>query len=275
MEASNLRRVRMVLEYDGGNYSGWQRQINAISVQQVLEEAIEKLTGSRAGVVGSSRTDAGVHALGLNVHFDTVSPIPDEKFSFALNTVLPEDIRVRVSMSAPSDFHARYGAKGKLYCYTIYNNVHASAILRNMSWHVSRPLQIDSMGGEAKALIGTHDFAAFAASGSIVKDTVRTIYAARVETHSKLIRIWVLGDGFLYNMVRIIAGTLASVGTGKLERGAIERAILTSDRLSLGVTAPSQGLTLAAVYYDERQLDRTANDLNDWNTEFKLAFEYK
>ncbi len=275
MEGQNFRRVRMVVEYDGTNYSGWQRQINAISIQQVLEEAIEKFVGNHVGVIGSSRTDAGVHALGLNVHFDTDSPIPDEKFSFALNTVLPEDIRVRASMSVPSNFHARYGAKGKLYCYTIYNHNHASALLRNVSWHVSRPLRVESMIGESKALMGTHDFAAFAASGSIVKDTIRTIYAVRIETHGQIVRIWVLGSGFLYNMVRIIAGTLVSVGTGKLESGAVERALLSRDRLSLGVTAPPQGLTLSAVYYDDRQVRKAADDLNDWSTEFQLVSEYK
>lgn len=246
---AETRRVKLIVEYDGTNYAGWQRQINAMSVQQKLEEAISKLTKTNVTVTGSSRTDAGVHAMGQTVHFDTSSGIPDEKFSYALNTMLPADIRVRRSMPAEADFHARFQAKGKIYRYLIHNTPHASAIWRNHRAHVMYELDVDKMNREVQAMIGTHDFAPFAASGSIVKDTVRTIYDARVVRRGDMVMLLVHGNGFLYNMVRILAGTLISVGTGKLEEGAIARALQSLSRLDLGVTAPAHGLTLMRVFY--------------------------
>lgn len=243
------RRVRLIVEYDGTNYAGWQRQINAMSVQQRLEEALTKLTKTPVTVTGSSRTDAGVHAMGQTVHFDTESGVPDEKFAYALNTMLPEDIRVRNSMSAEADFHARFQAKGKIYRYLIHNGPHASAMWRNFRAHVMYELDVEKMNREVQAMIGTHDFAPFAASGSIVKDTTRTIYDARVTRNGDQVMLLVHGNGFLYNMVRILAGTLISVGTGKLEEGAIARALTSMSRLDLGVTAPAHGLTLMRVFY--------------------------
>lgn len=247
---ADMRRVKLIVEYDGTNYAGWQRQINAMSVQQRLEEALTRLTRTPVTVTGSSRTDAGVHAQGLTVHFDTASGVPDEKFSYALNTMLPEDIRVRASLPAAPDFHARFQAKGKIYRYLIHNSPHASAIYRNTRAHVMYDLDVDKMNREVAAMIGTHDFAPFAASGSIVKDTVRTIYNARVVRTGDLVALLVHGNGFLYNMVRILAGTLISVGTGKLEEGAIARALASMSRLDLGVTAPAHGLTLMRVFYE-------------------------
>ncbi len=246
---AETRRVKLIVEYDGTNYAGWQRQINAMSVQQRLEEALTRLTKTPVTVTGSSRTDAGVHAMGQTVHFDTASGVPDEKFSYALNTMLPEDIRVRRSMSAEPDFHARFQAKGKIYRYLIHNGPHASAMWRNFRAHVMYDLDVEKMNREVQAMIGTHDFAPFAASGSIVKDTVRTIYDARVVRRGDQVMLLVHGNGFLYNMVRILAGTLISVGTGKLEEGAISRALESLSRLDLGVTAPAHGLTLMRVFY--------------------------
>ena len=245
------RRIRMIVEYDGTNYAGWQRQANAIAVQQVVEEALTKLTQTPVTITGASRTDAGVHALGQTVHFDTESRIPAEKFAYALNTMLPADVRIRRSEDIDDDFHARFSTRGKRYRYLIYQNAHAGALNRNTHAHVIYPLNDDLMRREAQALIGTHDFAAFAASGSVVKDTVRTIYAVRLERRGDELELTVEGNGFLYNMVRIIAGTLISIGTGKLEPGAFARAIETGDRLALGVTAPAHGLTLMEVFYDK------------------------
>jgi tRNA pseudouridine38-40 synthase len=245
------RRIRLTVEYDGTAYAGWQRQLNAVSVQQRLEEAIRKLTGEELSVTGASRTDAGVHALGQVVHFDTTSRIPGDKFCFALNTVLPDDIRVSASMETRPDFHARFDAEGKLYRYLIHNHAHASAIGRNTHAHAIYPLDEALMHEEAQAAVGTHDFAAFAASGSIVKDTVRTIHEARVLRNDTEIEFLVRGNGFLYNMVRILAGTLIAVGSGKLEPGAIHRALASKNRLDLGVTAPARGLTLMRVYYED------------------------
>ena len=239
----------MIVEYDGTNYAGWQRQSNALAVQQVLEERLEKLTGAHVTLHGASRTDAGVHALGQSVHFDTDSRIPGEKFSYALNALLPHDIRVSFSEDAAEGFHARFSTKGKRYRYLFWDAPHAGALNRNTHAHSIYPLDVEKMRAEADALIGTHDFAAFAASGSVVKDTVRAIWKADVTRDGHEVKLIVEGSGFLYNMVRIIAGTLRDVGSGKLEPGALKRAIETGDRLDLGVTAPAHGLTLMKVFY--------------------------
>lgn len=243
------RRFKLIVEYDGTAYCGWQRQLNGPSVQQELEEALSKLTHERISVVGSSRTDAGVHAIGLCAHFDSATRIPADKIAFALNTMLPADIRVRESSTAPEGFHARFASCGKVYTYTFYNARHANAVGRLYSAHVPLHLDEGKMHEEAQAMLGTHDFAAFAASGSVVKSTVRTIYRVKVERSGDYVTLTVLGNGFLYNMVRIIAGTLMEIGTGKRERGAIARALETGDRLALGQTAPAQGLTLQRVLY--------------------------
>ena len=245
-----MRRIHLIVEYDGTNYAGWQRQANALAVQQVLEEALRRLTGERIVVHGASRTDAGVHALGQSVHFDTLSRIPGEKFSYAVNTMLPPDFRVCLSEDAPPDFHARFSTKGKRFRYLFWDAPHAGALNRHTHAHSIYPLDERRMRSEAAALIGTHDFAAFAASGSVVKDTVRTIWRADVVRDGHEVKLTVEGSGFLYNMVRIIAGTLRDVGSGKLAPGALARAIETGDRLDLGVTAPAHGLTLMQVFYE-------------------------
>ena len=244
-----MRRIHLIVEYDGTNYAGWQRQKNALAVQQVLEETLEKLTGEAVVLHGASRTDAGVHALGQSAHFDTQSRIPGEKFCYALNALLPHDIRVTASGDASPDFHARFSTKGKRYRYLFWDAPHAGALNRNTHAHSIYHVDEKRMQAEADALIGTHDFAAFAASGSVVKDTVRTIWKAEVTRSGHEVMLIVEGSGFLYNMVRIIAGTLRDVGSGKLEPGALKKAIETGDRLDLGVTAPAHGLTLMEVFY--------------------------
>lgn len=246
-------RIKLTIEYDGTAYAGWQRQENALAVQQVIEEALTKLTRARVVIAGASRTDAGVHALGQTAHFDTESRIPPDKYAFALNTMLPADIRIRKSEAVSEAFHARFSNKGKRYRYLIYQSPHAGALNRNTHAHVIYPLDDEKMRRELTALIGTHDFAAFAASGSVVKDTVRTIYSASLTRRGDELELLVEGSGFLYNMVRIIAGTLISVGAGRLEEGAFARAIQSGNRLDLGVTAPAHGLTLMEVYYRERE----------------------
>ena len=249
------RRFRLTIEYDGTAYCGWQRQINGPSVQETLEQALCTITQERVSVTGSSRTDAGVHALGLCAHFDSATRIPAQKLAFALNTLLPPDIRVRESGLAPEGFHARYSACGKLYRYAFYNARHDCAIGRQYAAHIPLPMDERLMDEEAQALLGTHDFAAFAASGSVAKSTVRTIVGARVTREGERVTLCVMGDGFLYNMVRIIAGTLAEIGTGKRAPGAIARAIETGDRLALGQTAPARGLTLVRVFYEGDEIE--------------------
>ncbi len=245
-----MRRIHLIVEYDGTDYAGWQRQNNAMTVQEQLEIAVKRLTGESVCVSGASRTDAGVHALGQSAHFDTESRIPADKFSFALNTLLPPDIRVVKSEEVSADFHSRFSGHGKRYRYLIHAAPHAGALNRRTHAHVIYPLNVALMQQEARDLVGTHDFAAFAASGSVVKDTVRTIYRADVTQNGSEICLIVEGNGFLYNMVRIIAGTLIGVGSGKLEPGAFRRAIASGSRLDLGVTAPAHGLTLMEVFYD-------------------------
>ena len=243
------KRVLLTIEYDGSAYCGWQRQLNGPSVQQKVEEALFKVTGERVGITGASRTDAGVHALGQRAHFDMESAIPADKLPFALNAKLPRDIRVTAGREVDGRFHARFDAAGKEYGYLIYNRRHPSALLRNLSAHVSVPLDVDAMERACRYLPGTHDFAAFQAAGGTAKTTIRRIDSVSVGRQGDEIRLVIYGTAFLYNMVRIIAGTLIYVGQGRLPEDVFARAIETGDRLQLGPTAPPQGLCLNRVDY--------------------------
>ena len=246
-----MKRILLTVEYDGTNYAGWQRQLNGLAVQQVLEEALQKATREHIVVTGASRTDAGVHALGQAVHFDTDCRIPPEKYPFVLNTMLPRDIRVHSGREVPEGFHARFMTCGKRYTYRIVNSRHASAIRRNTHVHVPLPLDLTPMQEAARQLLGTHDYAAFQAAGGTAKTTIRTITSAELVRLGDEIILTVDGDAFLYNMVRIIAGTLIEIGLGRRSVSAFTEAYETLDRLSLGVTAPPQGLELTRVYYPE------------------------
>ena len=243
------KRILLTVSYDGTAYCGWQFQENGPSVQAALEGALQEALGAFARVTGASRTDAGVHALGQRAHFDTVSTIPPEKYPFVLNRYLPEDIRVTEGMRVPPDFHARFDAVGKWYTYRIHNAPHPSALYRNLTAHVPVPLDDQKMDACARQLLGTHDFAAFAAAGGQAKTTVRTIDRVSVAREGTEITLRIHGNGFLYNLVRIIAGTLIYVGQGKLEMDCISRAIQSGDRLDLGITAPACGLELTRVEY--------------------------
>lgn len=243
------KRVLLTIEYDGSAYCGWQRQLNGPSVQQKVEEALFKVTGERIGIIGASRTDAGVHALGQRAHFDMESAIPADKVPFALNTRLPRDIRVTAGREVDGRFHARFDAAGKEYGYLIYNRRHPSALLRDLSAHVSVRLDESAMERACRHLPGTHDFAAFQAAGGTAKTTIRRIDSVSVGRQGDEIRLVIYGTAFLYNMVRIIAGTLIYVGQGRLPEDVFARAIETGDRLQLGPTAPPQGLCLNRVDY--------------------------
>lgn len=246
-----MKRILLTVEYDGTNYAGWQRQTNGLAVQQVLEEALRQATGEPITVTGASRTDAGVHALGQAVHFDTNSRIPPEKYPFVLNTMLPRDVRVHTGREVPAGFHARFMTCGKRYTYRIINSRHASAIRRNTHVHVPLPLDLAPMQQAAQTLLGQHDFAAFQAAGGTAKTTVRTITRAELVRLGDEITLTVEGDAFLYNMVRIIAGTLIEIGMGRRSVSAFCEAYETLDRLRLGVTAPPHGLELTRVYYPD------------------------
>lgn len=246
-----MKRILLTVEYDGTAYAGWQRQINGLAVQQVLEEALASACGHPVTVTGSSRTDAGVHALDQKVHFDTESSIPPDKYAFVLNTMLPGDIRVLSSREVPSGFHARFLTSGKTYTYRIWNARHASALKRNTHWHIPVPLKEEPIRRALADLPGRHDFAAFQAAGGTAKTTVRTLSGADLEIRGNEWILTVSGDAFLYNMVRIIAGTVMEIGLEKLSPDAFRRAFETRDRLALGMTAPAHGLELTQVRYPE------------------------
>ena len=249
-------RVKLTVEYDGTKYAGWQRQKNAVSVQETLERAFFAATGEKVCVHGAGRTDAGVHARAQVAHLDTNCSIPAGRISFALNMHLPADIRVLNSQETAQDFHSRYCAKAKTYRYTIHNDFHAPAIMRHTAAHVRGDLDIGAMRKAAQAVIGTHDFAAFCAAGSGIESTVRTVHDIDIYQRRPLIYIDITGSGFLYRMVRIIAGTLIEIGLKKRPPECMAGIIAGRDRNAAGITAAAKGLTLMNVSYrpdaDER-----------------------
>jgi len=244
-----MRNIAFKLEYDGTSYHGWQRQDNAVTVQEVLENTIAKVTGEHTSVIGCSRTDTGVHALGYICNFHTNSRIPTDKFPYALNTQLPSDIRVLQAFEVAADFHARYCSKGKKYRYKIINTTFHSVFQRNYACHWPYPLNVELMKKAAQYFVGEHDFKAFMATGSSVKDTVRNVYALSVEKYAHEIIMEISANGFLYNMVRIIAGTLLYVGNHRIDVEDIPYILNKGDRTQAGITAPAQGLYLVEVYY--------------------------
>ena len=245
-----MRNIKLIIEYDGTGYAGWQRQNNALTVQQVLEEALERLCGHKVQLIASGRTDSGVHARGQVANFTTCSSIPPERFSYALNVLLPRDIRVKSSEEVSLDFHARYSATAKKYRYSMVVNSYGTAIGWQYYHHIYTPLDVQAMKEAAEHFKGIHDFAAFMAAGSPVKSTVRTVYEAEIIEDKPFLHFVVKGNGFLYNMVRIMAGTLIDVGKGKICPSQIPHIIASKDRKQAGQTAPPHGLFLEEVYYD-------------------------
>ncbi len=244
-----MRNIKLTLGYDGTEYHGFQRQENGITIQQVVEEAIKKVTGETVSITGSSRTDAGVHAMEYVCNFRTESSVPADKFCFALNSFLPDDVSCTASCEVDMDFHARYSAKSKTYTYTIYNAPHRNPVLCRFAWHYPVKIDVDKMKIAAESIVGTHDFTAFMASGGQQKTTVKTVNFLNVTTDENRIFIEINADGFLYNMVRIIAGTLVYAGVGKLDPAEIPDIIESGDRVRAGITAPPQGLCLKKVFY--------------------------
>jgi tRNA pseudouridine38-40 synthase len=246
-----MKNIKLIIEYDGSQYAGWQRQENAMTVQQKIEDALRKLTGEEVSITGSSRTDSGVHARGQVANFFTESSIPPEKYSYALNALLPRDIRIVSSQEVDMAFHARFSTSGKKYKYSIIVSPHGTAIGHQYLHHVYVPLDIDAMREAAGHFVGTHDFAAFMAAGSSAKTTTRTIFDLKLTWDEPYLYISVYGSGFLYNMVRIIAGTLIDVGKGKIRPEEIPDIIASKDRRKAGPTAPPNGLSLEEIYYDQ------------------------
>ncbi len=244
-----MRRIRLRVAYDGTNYSGWQIQPVAITIEKVLDDAIRQLTGENIHVIGASRTDAGVHAMGNVAVFDTESSIPADRFTYALNRYLPADVIVQESDEVVADFHPRHCDTRKTYCYRILNTEFGIPQKRNYTWNVPGNIDTDRMKKAAGYLIGEHDFKSFCCVRTQAESTIRTVYSLDVDKKDDEIHITISGNGFLYNMVRIIAGTLIQVGKGRFEPEYVKQMLEACDRTQAGQTAPPQGLTLMKIEY--------------------------
>lgn len=245
-----MRRIRIFVAYDGTAYCGWQIQPNGITIEEILNNRLGKLTGEDIHVIGASRTDSGVHALGNVAVFDTRSPIPPDRMAYALNQKLPADIVVIRSDEVPLDWHPRYQSQvTKTYEYHIYNASVPNPLKRRYSAFVSFPMDVEKMRQGALCLVGEHDFASFCNVRTNVEDTVRRIDSIEIEKEGADITIRVTGNGFLYNMVRIIAGTLIRVGRGFYAPEKVKEILDAGERTKAGATAPPEGLVLAGIKY--------------------------
>lgn len=246
------KRVRLTVAYDGTNYHGWQVQKNGITIESELNRCLSELLQEPIEVIGASRTDAGVHALGNIAVFDTKARMPAEKISYALNQRLPEDIRVQKSEEVATDWHPRHCDSRKTYEYRIYRGEFPLPTKRLYSLFIYHKLDVDKMQEAAGYLVGEHDFKSFCQTGAQVESTVRTIYEAKVMEEGTDLVIRVTGSGFLYNMVRIIAGTLLEIGKGKKSPADMQAIIAAQNREAAGPTAPPQGLTLIKYEFLEK-----------------------
>lgn len=245
-----MRNIKVLLQYDGTNYHGFQRQISDLpTIQQAVEDVLSELTKHRVTITGAGRTDAGVHAMGQVFNFKTECSIPVERLPLAMNRLLPSDIVVLSAEEADLNFHAQFNAKKKTYRYHIYNSRIPSAFDRLYSYHVPQKLDIDKMMEAASHIVGEHDFSAFRAAGSKAKTSVRSIFRLNIENTQPHVFITVEGNGFLYNMVRIITGTLLYVGKGKLAPEDVQKFLEEGRRENAGPTVPPQGLCLMRVEY--------------------------
>ena len=245
-----MRRIMLIVAYDGTKYCGWQIQPNAITVEEVLNRELSRLLKEEIMVIGASRTDSGVHA---NEYLAVVeehgsASIPESAVARAMNTYLPKDISVFQSVAVADDFKIRHEVEGKEYVYLIWNGASRNPFLSDRALYYPRKLDINAMRKAIPCFIGKHDFRAFMASGSDIADTVRTITDLRVEAEGESVKIYVSADGFLYNMVRIIVGTLLEISEGKISAERLEKAIETGERALAGRTAPAEGLYLNRVF---------------------------
>ena len=243
-------KIMLTISYDGTDFHGWQKQKNGRSVQEITENAIKEITGKTVKLVGSGRTDAGVHAEGQVASFEINElSVPAEKLFLALNTVLPDDVKVIESRKTKDDFDASRSAKRKTYRYSMYKSRVILPLCDRYATRISERTDVEKMRSATKAFIGEHDFKAFCATGSSAKTTVREIYDIRIEEKDNFVNVYVTGNGFLYNMVRIIVGTLLSVGEGKLTEEDVFNAVNFGDKNKRGKTAPAKGLCLTSVVY--------------------------
>lgn len=245
-----MRNIKLTIEYDGKDFNGWQKQPNKLNIQGNIEKVISEITKEEIELIGSGRTDAGVHAIGQVANFKTNSNIPIEKFAIAINSRLKKSIIIKKAEEVPERFHSRYNCKKKTYRYIINNSDMGSAIYRNLEYNIKMPLNLENMKKASKYFEGEHDFSAFKASGTSSKSSVRTIYSADVKKENERIIIELTGNGFLYNMVRIISGTLVEVGLGKIRPEEIKDIIDSKNRQIAGKTLPPYGLYLVEVNYN-------------------------
>lgn len=245
-----MRNIKLTIEYDGKEFNGWQKQPDKLNIQGEIERAVQGITGEEVELIGSGRTDAGVHALGQVANFKTESTLPIEKMAVAINSKLKKSIRIQKAEEVDLRFHARYNCKQKTYCYVIHQGEEASAIFRNLEYFIPMKLDISKMKKAITYFEGEHDFKGFKASGTSSKSSIRTIYHTQIEEKEGRIYIQLTGNGFLYNMVRIIAGTLAEVGCGKIMPEEIPTIIESGDRTRAGKTLPPYALYLLKVEYN-------------------------
>lgn len=243
------KNYRLHIMYDGSDFGGWQRQKNAVTVQGELEKAIHVITKNEVSLIGASRTDAGVHALDYvaNVFLDTDKDL--YSLWAGVNALLPDSVRLKSIEPCAEDFHARYDAKCKTYEYNIDNTGYCDVFTRKYAWNYRYPLEYDKMIRAAAHFVGRHDFSAFMSQGGSAKTFVREIYENKLEVFGNKLRMTITGNGFLYNMVRIIAGTLVSVGRGDIAPESIPGIIASKERKRAGITAPPEGLTLKEIQY--------------------------
>lgn len=244
-----MKRVKMIVAYDGTNYCGWQVQPNGVTIEEMLNKNLSELLGEDIQVTGASRTDSGVHSIGNVAIFDTNTRMPADKISFALNQRLPEDIVVQGSCEVDATWHPRYQESKKTYEYRILNRTFRMPTRRIDTYFYHHALDVEKMQKAADFLVGEHDFKSFASIHSQAETSVRTIYSCDVTKSDDIITIRVTGSGFLYNMVRIIAGTLVKVGSGDIAPSQIEEILEKKDRSAAGPTAPAHGLTMIGIEY--------------------------
>lgn len=244
-----MRNIKLTIEYDGRDFNGWQKQPNKLNIQGTIENAISQITGEQIELYASGRTDAGVHAWGQVANFKTNSNLPIEKFAIAINSKLKKSIVIKKAEDVEENFHSRYNCKKKTYKYIINNSKYGTAIYRGLEYHVSQKLDFEEMKKAIKYFEGEHDFKGFKASGTSSKSSIRIIYNAEIEKIDDKIIIELTGNGFLYNMVRIISGTILEVGLGKIKQEEIPSIIESKDRKRAGKTLPAHALYLVDVEY--------------------------
>jgi tRNA pseudouridine38-40 synthase len=245
-----MRNIKLTIEYEGTAYLGWQRQPQGMTIQQALEESLERITGQAPQVIGASRTDTGVHARGQVANFKTDSAMPVERIQSALNALLPMDIAILAAEEVPEGFNARFSARSKLYHYTIWNQRVRPVLDRRFCWHVRWPVALEPLRAASQFLIGEHDFAAFQSANAQSETTVRAVERADWELNLPRLTFAIEANGFLYNMVRALVGTLLEVGRGKITPAEFHRVLESGERTQAGRTAPASGLCLMRVRYD-------------------------